>query len=408
MWGILMRIWKKYSLLLSGIGISFFGNWVYLIALNILVLDMTGSAAAVAGVYIVGPIARLLTNFWAGSIIDRVNKRKLMVLADVLRGSLILLVPFLDSLWIVYGILFMANIAAAFFGPSSTFYITKFVSETDRRSFNSIMSMMNSGSFLIGPAFAGVLIALVGTTWCIILNAITFFFCAFCIAKLPDVGDENVDRREPITVKILATDWQVVKGFVQQDRYFIKIYLLFQSALMVAFALDSQEVTFIKQDLAQSDQMYGLIVSITGIGALIGAAASAAFAKRFSLQMYLAIGMVFTAVGYLLFYSSDSFLTATAAFVFLGFFMAFSNAGYDTFYQKNVPTTIMGRFGSLASMFQSKLQIVLTFILGVIGEWFSLQMAAIGFASIAVFITLLLCIQVFSKQHKHYYEDVDG
>ena len=176
-----MRIWKKYSLLLSGIGVSFFGNWVYLIALNILVLDMTGSAAAVAGIYIVGPIARLLTNFWAGSIIDRVNKRKLMVLADVLRGSLILLVPFLDSLWIVYAILFAANIAAAFFGPSSTFYITKFVAETDRRSFNSIMSMMNSGSFLIGPAVAGVLIALFGTTWCVILNAITFFFCAFCI-----------------------------------------------------------------------------------------------------------------------------------------------------------------------------------------------------------------------------------
>lgn len=91
-----------------------FGNWVYLIALNILVLDMTGSAAAVAGIYIVGPIARMLTNFWAGSIIDRVNKRKLMVLADVLRGSLILLVPFLDSLWIVYSILFATNIAGAF------------------------------------------------------------------------------------------------------------------------------------------------------------------------------------------------------------------------------------------------------------------------------------------------------
>ena len=274
-----MRIWKKYSLLLSGIGVSFFGNWVYLIALNILVLNMTGSAAAVAGIYIVGPIARLLTNFWAGSIIDRVNKRKLMVMADVLRGSLVLLVPFLDSLWIVYGILFVANIAGAFFGPSSTFYITKFVAETDRRRFNSIMSMMNSGSFLIGPALAGVLIALFGTTWCVILNAVTFFFCAFCIARLPDVEDENVNKREPITAKMLVSDWLVVKGFIQKDRYFIKIYLLFQAALMIVFALDSQEVTFIKQNLALSDQMYGLIVSIAGVGALIGAAASAAFVK---------------------------------------------------------------------------------------------------------------------------------
>lgn len=402
-----MKIWKKYSLLLSGIGVSFFGNWVYLIALNILVLDMTGSAAAVAGIYIVGPIARMLTNFWAGSIIDRVNKRKLMVLADVLRGSLILLVPFLDSLWIVYSILFATNIAGAFFGPSSTFYITKFVVETDRRSFNSIMSMMNSGSFLIGPALAGVLIALFGTTWCVILNAVTFFFCAFCIARLPDVENENLNQSEPITLKILASDWQVVKGFIKQDPYFMKVYLLFQTSLMIAFALDSQEVTFIKQDLAQSDQLYGLIVSIAGVGALIGAAASAAFAKRFSLQLYLGIGMVLTAVGYLLFYSTVDFLTATVAFIFLGFFMAFCNAGYDTFYQKNVPTAIMGRFGSLASMFQSFMQIVFTFTLGLMSEWFSLQTAAIGFASIAVVMTLLLCIQVFSQQHKHYYEEAD-
>ncbi|MFJ7933883.1 MFS transporter [Sporosarcina sp. NPDC096371] len=400
-----MRIWKKYSLLLSGIGVSYFGNWVYLIALNILVLDMAGSAAAVAGIYIVGPIARLLTNLWAGTIIDRVNKRNLMVLADILRGSLVLLVPFLDSLWTVYSILFVANIAGAFFGPSSTFYITKFVADTDRRRFNSIMSMMNSGSFLIGPAVAGVLIALVGTTWCIVLNAVTFFFCAVCIAKLPDVEDENLQKREPITVKMLVSDWHVVKGFIQQDRYFIKIYLLFQSALMIAFALDSQEVTFIKQNLVLSDQMYGLIVSIAGVGSLLGAAASAGLAKRFSLQMYVGVGMILTAVGYLLFYSAVDFWTATAAFLFLGFFMAFSNSGYDTFYQKNVPTTIMGRFGSLASMFQSLLQITFTFILGVIGEWFSLQMVAIGFASIAVFVALLLCRHVFSKRHRPYYAE---
>ncbi|MBE1553902.1 MFS transporter [Sporosarcina limicola] len=160
-------------------------------------------------------------------------------------------------------------------------------------------------------------------------------------------------------------------------------------------------------DLGLSDQMYGLIVSIAGVGALLGAVASAAFAKRFSLQMYLGIGMILTAVGYLLFYSAVGFLTATGAFIFLGFFMTFGNAGYDTFYQKNVPTTIMGRFGSLASMFQSLLQIVFTFILGLVSEWFSLQMVAIGFASIAVFVTLILCIQIVSKQHKQYYEEVN-
>ena len=115
---------------------------------------------------------------------------------------------------------------------------------------------------------------------------------------------------------MLTSDWQVVKEFILQDRYFIKVYLLFQVVLMIAFALDSQEVIFIKMDLAQSDHLYGLIVSIAGVGALIGATASAAFAKRFSLQRYIGIGMLLTADGYFLFYIAVDFWTTAAAFVF--------------------------------------------------------------------------------------------
>ncbi|MGE7836546.1 MFS transporter [Viridibacillus arvi] len=398
-------MWKRYSLLLSGIGVSFFGNWIYIIALNVLVLDMTKSAAAVAGIYIVGPVAKLLTNFFAGSIIDRHNKRRLMIISDVIRGLLVLLVPFMGSIWIIYTIIFIANMAGSFFGPSSTFYITKFVKETDRRRFNSIMSMMNSGSFLIGPALAGILIATVGTTICVVINAVTFFCCAFCIYLLPNIEDETILKREPITLKMMLADWQVVKSYIKQDHYFIKVYLLFQVALMIAFSLDSQEVTFIKQNLGLSNQMYGVIVSITGIGSIIGASISAMLVKKISLQIYFAVGMLMTTIGYLLFYSSVGFWTATAAFIFLGFFMSFSNSGYDTFYQKNVPTEIMGRFGSVTAMFLSIIQISFTFIIGALAEWFSLQMVAVGFSAIAVLLSVILCTQVFQKPNKRYYAE---
>jgi hypothetical protein len=62
-----MSSWKHPALLLSGIGISYLGSWIYLIALNIAILNLTGSAAAVAGLYIIRPIAVLITNTWSGS-----------------------------------------------------------------------------------------------------------------------------------------------------------------------------------------------------------------------------------------------------------------------------------------------------------------------------------------------------
>lgn len=122
-----MGNWKYPILLISGIGISNLGNWIYLIAINISILNLTESAAAVAGLYVIRPIAILLTNTWAGSLIDRVNKRRVMITVDIIRGILIFFIPFMSSLWSIYSVLLLISIAGAFFGPSSSVYITKLV-----------------------------------------------------------------------------------------------------------------------------------------------------------------------------------------------------------------------------------------------------------------------------------------
>lgn len=395
-----MKSWKYPFLLLAGIGVSYLGSWIYLIAINLSILNLTGSAAAVAGLYVIRPIAILITNTWSGSVIDRANKRKLMIGVDVVRGLLVFFIPFIDSLWVIYFILLLINIAGAFFGPSSSVYITKLIPASDRKRFNSLMSMTSSGAFLLGPAIAGVLIMLVGTELCIFINSATFLVCGFLIYLLPDVDEEVKEKRERITWSMLVGDWRIVKRFAVGATYFMVVYLLFQGAMLIGFALDSQEVTFIKQHLLLTDQDYGLIVSLTGLGALAGAAVAAMVTNRVPLRFYIGAGMLLTSVGYLLFYASFSFWTATLAFVFLGFFMAFANAGYATFFQQSVPVEIMGRFGSLAEMLQAIVQIVLTLILGVAADWFTIQTACIVFSFAGVVLALGLFITVLlpSKQ----------
>ena len=98
-------------MLLAGIGISNVGAWIYLIALNLIILEMTGSPLAVAALYILKPLATLCTNFWSGSVIDRLNKRNLMVTLDLFRAVFIATLPFLSSLWSIYVVVFLINIA---------------------------------------------------------------------------------------------------------------------------------------------------------------------------------------------------------------------------------------------------------------------------------------------------------
>ena len=64
--------------------------------------------------------------------------------------------------------------------------------------------------------------------------------------------------------------------------------------LMIAFALDPQEVTFIKQNLGLSDSVYGVIVSLTGVGAIIGGIVAAALTTKISLKGYIGYGLFFT------------------------------------------------------------------------------------------------------------------
>ncbi|MGE8205305.1 MFS transporter [Heyndrickxia sp. NPDC080065] len=397
--------WKNPILLLSGIGVSYLGNWIYLIALNISILNLTGSAAAVAGLYMIRPIAILITNTWSGSIIDRVNKRKLMIVIDIIRGVLVFCIPFIGSLWAIYALLLMINIAGAFFGPSSTVYITKLVPQENRKRFNSFMSMTNSGAFLLGPAIAGVLILYVGTELCIMINAISFIVCAFFIYLLPNVDEDLKNVREPIHWRTIVNDWKAVKEFAKAAKYFISVYILFQVAMLIGFAVDSQEVTFIKQHLKLSDRDYGLIVSITGIGSLTGAAVAAIAAKKVQLKLFIGAGMFLTSIGYILFYASFNFITATLAFIFLGFFMAFANSGYATFFQSNVPVEVMGRFGSITDMIQGLIQIGLTLLLGLAAEWFSLQAVCLIFSGVGVLFAAVLLVTVFIPSKSGYFEE---
>ncbi|MFJ7668918.1 MFS transporter [Lysinibacillus sp. NPDC097195] len=393
---------RKYGLLLGGFGFSYLGNWIYLVALNLMVWHLTYSATAVAGIFIVGPVARIMTNFVAGSIIDRSNKRNIMIAMDITRGLIVFFMPFMTSIWLIYSLLFLANIASSFFGPSSTYYIAKYVQDEDKQRFNALLGTLNSGSFMLGPAIAGILIAVFNISIAIWINSVTFFVCAWVIARLPNIEEEVKEKRVVLTMGVLIADFKMVWRFIKQYPNFLKFFMAYQIALMAAFALDSQEMTFIKNNLLASDSLYGVLVSIAGVGAIVGGFLAIALVHKFSVATYIGVGLTCTMLSYTAFYAASNMWFATACFITLGVFMAFSNTGYDTVYQKNIPPHLMGRFGSSVSLVQSVIQIVLTFSLGLLADWFSLQLVAVTFGAVGLIFAVLMAIHIATnKQALH-------
>lgn len=381
------------------------GTWVYFIALNLTILELTSSALAIGALFIMRPLALLITNTWSGSIIDRVNKRHLMIWTDLIRGGLVFLLLITENLWLIYPILLLISMSGSFFGPSSSVYITKSIPEEERQRFNSIMSTTNSGAFILGPALAGIIIYSLGTEWCFIFNALSFLVCAFFLYLLPNVDTTSLSKKNTISKSILKEDWKTVLTFVKVSKYFMIVYLFFQTAMLIGFALDSQEITFIKNVLSLSNQEYGLIMAIAGVGSIIGGLAASTLAKKISVKVYLSTGLLLSSICYLAFYSSFNFLSAVIAIVFLGFFLTFAYSGYTTFYQKQVPVEMMGRFGSLADMMQGVIQIAFTLLLGFLADWISLSIVAVSFSLLAVFLSVGLLFFTFKKKNEVIFAD---
>ncbi|PGL17510.1 MFS transporter [Bacillus thuringiensis] len=401
----LLKDWKYPLLLLSGVGIANLGAWIYLIALNVLVYHMGGSALAVATLYVIKPLATLFTNAWSGSMIDRLNKRKLMIHLDIYRALFIAILPLLPSLWIVYVFVFFISMASAIYEPTAMTYMTKLIPVEQRQRFNSLRTLIGSGASLIGPAVAGGLLIAGTPEFAIYMNAIAFLLSGLITLLLP-----NLDKKEAsdttsntLSLTVLKKDWNTVINFSRKHVYVVCVYFLFQSMFVLATATDSLELSFAKEVLLLTDSEYGFLVSIAGAGFILGAITNTILSKKLAPSFLIGIGSLFIAIGYLIYAFSNIFLIAAIGFFILSFSMAYANTGFYTFYQNNVPVHIMGRIGSIYGLVIALVTIFITILSGVATQFISIQLVVIVGSLIMLFITIVLCVfTLFPSQSKLY------
>lgn len=395
--------WKYPLILLGGIGISNVGAWVYLIALNLIILNETGSPLAIALLYILGPIATICSNTWAGSLIDRVNTRRLMIGLDIFRAICIALIPFSPSLFWVYVLAFIINMGSAIFQPTSVVYMTKLIPEKNRHRFNALRSFIDTCGSLLGPAIAGILFWMGTPYTAIYVNAIALFFSALILMMLPNVDAKLQEtERQSFTWNLIKTDFQVVINFSKSHSYVTKIYLLFSGTTIFMTVIDSLEAAFAKGVLSISDTNYGFLLSIFGTGIILGSIINSIFSKQLTVNFLIGMGTIFTAIGYLLFYSSTGFFSAALGIFLTGFSVTFANTGYLTFYQSHVPVKMMGRFGSVFSVVESVFIVFLTVLIGLSAELTSIRPVGV-IGSFAFFLLGVLTWKAVSGEKRQEY-----
>ncbi len=391
---------REKILLLFSMWISNVGEWVYFIGLNMIVLRLTGSSFAVSVLYMITPIAAIMTNSWAGTFIDRMDTKKLLVALNVARAAFILVLAATTNIAFIYGLSFILQVMNTIFSTASFVYMTKLIDASEQQRFNAWRNFVQSSGFILGPSIAGLLFLIGAPQLAINVNGIALLLAALIIWRLPDI-EKVAPAYEKMTLQLIREDWKRVSNYSRNERFVSIIYVFSSSIIVCMTALDSLEAAFAQKGLGLTEATYGLLVSIAGLGLITGSLINAKW--PYSPLLSMKYGAVFIALGYLIYAVSHQFATAAIGFFVLTFAHCYVNIGFITYIQRNIPTALLGRFTSVFGLFESLGTLSLVLVFGVAAEQIGLRPVILTGSFLLLGVALWQAMLVHRQQSSRCY-----
>jgi MFS family permease len=319
---------RNFRLFFGGQLISQIGNWLTLVAQTLLVLKLTDSGYALGALAAAqfGPV--LVFGAFAGLVADRSDKRRLLIIVQFLamaQSFVMAALAFMDHppLSAIYFVALFSGIATAFDNPVRRSFVVEMVPEESINNAVSLNSALMTGSRVIGPALAGLLVTTVGFGWAFALDGVSYVAVIVALWRM----NTAELRPAPVTPK--------GKGQVREGlRYARSLPELRVPLLMMvligtlAFNFQTVLPLFATRDLDGTDVTFTWLLSVVSLGSLTGALASARrtsidvrIVSRNALVFGLALALLTFApnqpsafaVGFLLGLGSIMFMTAATA-----------------------------------------------------------------------------------------------
>ena len=261
---------RNYALLWWGQLVSELGNRFHWIAVSLWVYTITRSAAAVSLAVSAMFVGGLLVGLWAGAIVDRLDRRKILIVSDVVRAVLVAAIPPLMGvhLWLAYADLALISVATAFFRPAMFAVIPAFVGKRDILPANSFFTAMDTGTEILGPALAGIIAFKYGYALLLYSDALTYVFSALCLlgTSVSAMGESRIERPDKQSMlNAIAEGFQYIRRDPLQRQLFVLIF----PAYLVGSGLNALATPLAKGVVGITDADFGTFNSVWGVGFLV-------------------------------------------------------------------------------------------------------------------------------------------
>lgn len=295
--------------------VSEIGDWFYTLAIYSLLLQLTGHASSVALALVLQVLPQTFIGPTAGVVNDRISRKRVMIAADLIRAVIVLsmlLVRSRETVWLVYPLLLLETIMAAFFEPARSSVIPNITPREDVLVANTLGSTTWSMNLVLGATLGGVVAALFGRDAVFVLNALSFLISALFITGM-HFAEPHAEAAGPLRVRELFDYTPVLDGvrYIRSQRgllatVFAKAGNLVIGPSWVLFTVMGQRYYPVRWHNIdpQRGAMLGmsLLLGSRGLGSLIGPLFSASWAGNQERRLRLGIlyGYLVIALGYAL------------------------------------------------------------------------------------------------------------
>ncbi len=283
---------RNFALMWSGQLVSTTGSALTSLAASILVYRLTGGSALSVGLMLMATAApSLLFGLVAGVIVDRYDRRRIMLLADVLRAVLVCLIPLLVPYGIawLYVIVMLTSTIGQFFDPAYESVLPEVAADEELAAANSLMAISSFGSTAIGFAASGLIASRFPIDYAFYLDGLSFLCSAGCILF---VRVRKLAVADSTTVRVVVGN---LKGGIQYlfRSPVLRSVFLVAMPIGVSFGLaNTLLLPFATRALSATEFEYGLQEGLTSVGFVAASLLMAALLSRWREGQWMVVGLL--------------------------------------------------------------------------------------------------------------------
>jgi MFS family permease len=335
---------RNYRLFFSGQGISLVGTWVTRIATSWLVYRLTGSELLLGVVGFAGQIPALILAPFAGVLVDRWDKHKMLVATQVLSmiqslALALLAIPGIITVTHIILLQLFQGVIQAFDTPTRQSFVVEMLEDkADLPNAIALNSVMVNLSRIIGPSLGGILIALIGEGWCFMLDAVSYLAVVWSLLAMRMLRTE----RRTGGASVMA---EFREGLAYVSRFPPARAVLLLLALIAIMGTPYRVLMPAIAELVYhgGPHTFGALMTATGVGAVLGAAWLAARPSVRGLWRVLGRSSAVFGVALVLFALSHWFVVSLVLLALVGAGMMIAMAAVNTILQTIVEQRLRGR-----------------------------------------------------------------